>query len=57
MEALAFFDEEVIRDLLFLSVHDAILFIKLETANGSMQDAMVEGVRDPEISGLYSDLN
>lgn len=57
MEALAFFDEEVTRDLLFLSVHDAILFIKLETANGSMQDAMVEGVRDPEISGLYSDLN
>ncbi|XP_055793638.1 pendrin-like isoform X2 [Salvelinus fontinalis] len=44
MEALAFFDEEVIRDLLFLSVHDAILFIKLETANGSMQDAMVEGL-------------
>uniref|UniRef100_A0A674E100 Solute carrier family 26 member 4 n=1 Tax=Salmo trutta TaxID=8032 RepID=A0A674E100_SALTR len=57
MEALAFFDEEVTRDLLFLSVHDAILFIKLETANGSMQDAMVEGVRDPEISGLFSDLN
>ncbi|XP_038834094.1 pendrin-like [Salvelinus namaycush] len=44
MEALAFFDEEVTRDLLFLSVHDAILFIKLETANGSMQDAMVEGL-------------
>uniref|UniRef100_A0A673Z2D2 Solute carrier family 26 member 4 n=1 Tax=Salmo trutta TaxID=8032 RepID=A0A673Z2D2_SALTR len=57
MEALAFFDEEVIRDLLFLSVHDAILFIKLETANGSMQDAMVEGVRDPEICGLFSDFN
>uniref|UniRef100_A0A4W5KIJ3 Solute carrier family 26 member 4 n=1 Tax=Hucho hucho TaxID=62062 RepID=A0A4W5KIJ3_9TELE len=57
MEALAFFNEEVIRDLLFLSVHDAILFIKLETANGSMQDAMVEGVRDPEISDLFSDLN
>uniref|UniRef100_A0A674E336 Solute carrier family 26 member 4 n=1 Tax=Salmo trutta TaxID=8032 RepID=A0A674E336_SALTR len=52
MEALAFFDEEVTRDLLFLSVHDAILFIKLETANGSMQDAMVEGVRDPEIKCL-----
>nr|XP_046183841.1 pendrin-like [Oncorhynchus gorbuscha] len=44
MEALAFFDLEVIRDVLFLSVHDAILFIKLETANGSMQDAMVEGL-------------
>ncbi|KAM9402346.1 pendrin isoform 2-T5 [Salvelinus alpinus] len=44
MEALAFFDEEVTRDLLFLSVHDAILFIKLETANGRMQDAMVEGL-------------
>ena len=57
MEALAFFDLEVIRDLLFLSVHDAILFIKLETANGRMQDAMVEGVRDQEICGLFSDFN
>lgn len=28
MEALSFFDEEVTRDLLFLSVHDAILFIQ-----------------------------
>uniref|UniRef100_A0A4W5R1I9 Solute carrier family 26 member 4 n=1 Tax=Hucho hucho TaxID=62062 RepID=A0A4W5R1I9_9TELE len=37
MEALAFFDEEVTRDLLFLSVHDAILFIKLETLS-LMQD-------------------
>uniref|UniRef100_A0A8C7P583 Solute carrier family 26 member 4 n=1 Tax=Oncorhynchus mykiss TaxID=8022 RepID=A0A8C7P583_ONCMY len=57
MEALAFFDLEVIRDLLFLSVHNAILFIKLETANGSMQDAMVEGARDQEICGLFSDFN
>uniref|UniRef100_A0A8C7TDE8 Solute carrier family 26 member 4 n=1 Tax=Oncorhynchus mykiss TaxID=8022 RepID=A0A8C7TDE8_ONCMY len=37
MEDLSFFDEEVTRDLLFLSVHDAILFIKLETLS-LMQD-------------------
>ncbi|KAL0962857.1 hypothetical protein UPYG_G00346400 [Umbra pygmaea] len=42
MEDLDFFDKEVTRDLLFLSVHDAILFIKMGTANKSMQDAIVE---------------
>uniref|UniRef100_A0A6Q2YWM3 STAS domain-containing protein n=1 Tax=Esox lucius TaxID=8010 RepID=A0A6Q2YWM3_ESOLU len=42
MEALAFFDVEITQGLLFLSVHDAILFIKLETANGGRHDAIVE---------------
>lgn len=34
MEALSFFDEEVNRDLLFLSVHDAILFIQHQNSIG-----------------------
>ncbi|KAJ8006968.1 hypothetical protein DPEC_G00112700 [Dallia pectoralis] len=42
MEALAFFDVEITQGLLFLSVHDAILFIKLETANGRRRDLIVE---------------
>ncbi|XP_071393105.1 pendrin [Centroberyx affinis] len=41
MEAAAFFDETVTRDFLFLSVHDAVLFIKLETANVNAQDAII----------------
>lgn len=44
MEALCFFDEVVTRDLLFLSVHDAILFIKLETSSGSILDPMADKV-------------
>jgi len=45
MEALSFFDEEVTRDLLFLSVHDAILFIQLETSSGNEQDLLAEKVK------------
>lgn len=45
MEALSFFDEEVTRDLLFLSVHDAILFIQLETSSGNEQDPLAEKVK------------
>ncbi|KAG1953311.1 pendrin [Pimephales promelas] len=44
MEALSFFDEEVTRDLLFLSVHDAILFIQLETSSGNEQDLLAEKI-------------
>ncbi|XDV25096.1 hypothetical protein PO909_029071 [Leuciscus waleckii] len=44
MEALSFFDEEVTRDLLFLSVHDAILFIQLETPSGNEQDSLAEKI-------------
>lgn len=40
MEALSFFDEEVTRDILFLSVHDAILFIQLETSTGNDEDPL-----------------
>uniref|UniRef100_A0A6Q2Z3E6 STAS domain-containing protein n=1 Tax=Esox lucius TaxID=8010 RepID=A0A6Q2Z3E6_ESOLU len=45
VKSLAFFDVEITQGLLFLSVHDAILFIKLETANGGRHDAIVEKVR------------
>ncbi|MCJ8743349.1 hypothetical protein PDJAM_G00093070 [Pangasius djambal] len=44
MEALCFFDEVVTRDLLFLSVHDAVLFIKLETSSGSISDPMADKI-------------
>lgn len=45
MEALSFFDEEVTRDILFLSVHDAILFIQLETSTGNEEDLLAEKVK------------
>uniref|UniRef100_A0A673I458 Pendrin-like n=1 Tax=Sinocyclocheilus rhinocerous TaxID=307959 RepID=A0A673I458_9TELE len=45
MEALSFFDEEVTRDILFLSVHDAILFIQLETSTGNEEDPLAEKVK------------
>uniref|UniRef100_A0A9J7X0E3 Solute carrier family 26 member 4 n=1 Tax=Cyprinus carpio carpio TaxID=630221 RepID=A0A9J7X0E3_CYPCA len=44
MEALSFFDEEVTRDILFLSVHDAILFIQLETSTGNDEDPLAEKI-------------
>lgn len=44
MESLCFFDEVVTRDLLFLSVHDAILFIRLETSVGTMSDPIADKV-------------
>ncbi len=45
MEALSFFDEEVTRDILFLSVHDAILFIQQETSTGNDEDPLAEKVK------------
>lgn len=44
MEALSFFDEEVTRDLLFVSVHDAILYIQLETFSGDLFADKVKNV-------------
>uniref|UniRef100_A0A8C9SKM9 Solute carrier family 26 member 4 n=1 Tax=Scleropages formosus TaxID=113540 RepID=A0A8C9SKM9_SCLFO len=38
MESLSFFDEAVTKDLLFLSVHDAVLFIRRGEADGSLQN-------------------
>ncbi|KAF4114609.1 pendrin [Onychostoma macrolepis] len=46
MEALSFFDEEVTRDILFLSVHDAILFIQLETSTRNDEDPLAKKLQD-----------
>lgn len=45
MESLALFDDVVTRDLLFLSVHDAILFIRLETASENTPNPVIDKVR------------
>ncbi|MFT7798227.1 hypothetical protein Z043-117443, partial [Arapaima gigas] len=45
MESLAFFDEVVTKDLLFLSVHDAVLFIQLGKADSSLQSPVLPNVR------------
>ncbi|KAL2103002.1 hypothetical protein ACEWY4_002170 [Coilia grayii] len=42
MESLALFDDVVTRDLLFLSVHDAILFIKMEVASKSTPNPIID---------------
>ncbi|XP_012683507.2 pendrin [Clupea harengus] len=42
MESLALFDDVVTRDLLFLSVHDAILFIKLEVASKNTSNPIID---------------
>ncbi|TSK13248.1 Pendrin [Bagarius yarrelli] len=44
MESLCFFDEVVTRDLLFLSVYDAIFFIKMETLTGTASDPIVDKI-------------
>lgn len=44
MESMGFFDEMVHRGMLFLSVHDAILYIKMETASDITEDPMMEKV-------------
>ncbi|KAK1790456.1 hypothetical protein P4O66_014355 [Electrophorus voltai] len=36
MEAMSFFDEVITRNMLFLSAHDAILFIKLKASSGNL---------------------
>ncbi|XP_066522943.1 pendrin-like [Hoplias malabaricus] len=50
MEALCFFDDVVTRDLLFLTVHDAILFIKLESSNGNVSDTMVDKISQMQVN-------
>lgn len=44
MESMGFFDEMVHRGMFFLSVHDAILYIKMETASDITEDLMIEKV-------------
>lgn len=43
MESIGFFDEMVHRGMLFLSVHDAILYIKMET-DSDVEDPMIEKI-------------
>uniref|UniRef100_A0A4W4DSI5 STAS domain-containing protein n=1 Tax=Electrophorus electricus TaxID=8005 RepID=A0A4W4DSI5_ELEEL len=43
LEAMGFFDEVVNRGMLFLSVHDAILYIKMETSD-NLDDPMADKV-------------
>ncbi|XP_062862364.1 pendrin [Trichomycterus rosablanca] len=43
MESMGFFDEMVNRGMLFLSVHDAILYIKMETGS-DIDDPMAEKI-------------
>ncbi|KAF7693968.1 pendrin-like [Silurus meridionalis] len=44
MESMGFFDEMVNRSMLFLTVHDAILYIKMETASDITEDPMIEKI-------------
>ncbi|XP_056604354.1 pendrin isoform X1 [Triplophysa dalaica] len=56
MEALSFFDEEVTRDLLFVSVHDAIIYIQLESSSGNADDLFAEKVsQDDKEPPLFTD--
>ncbi|XP_066561036.1 pendrin [Amia ocellicauda] len=53
LELCDFFDDMVKRDILFLTVHDAVLFIKLQSINGTIQDpiydkiALMQNSKDP----------
>uniref|UniRef100_A0A8B9GRE9 Solute carrier family 26 member 4 n=1 Tax=Astyanax mexicanus TaxID=7994 RepID=A0A8B9GRE9_ASTMX len=49
MEALCFFDDMVTKDMLFLTVHDAVLSIKLEVSNGNVSDPMVDKISQMQI--------
>uniref|UniRef100_A0AAR2JGP4 STAS domain-containing protein n=1 Tax=Pygocentrus nattereri TaxID=42514 RepID=A0AAR2JGP4_PYGNA len=44
MESMGFFDEVVNRGMLFISVHDAILYIKMETDSENSDDSMAEKI-------------
>ncbi|KAJ8386684.1 hypothetical protein AAFF_G00168000 [Aldrovandia affinis] len=57
LEALAFFDESVTKDLLFLSVHDAVLSIKLESVDGSAEDpSLKKRCKEPPLFTEEEDL-
>ncbi|XP_066522944.1 pendrin-like [Hoplias malabaricus] len=58
MESMGFFDEMVNRGMLFLTVHDAILFIKMETGSESTDDLMAEKIsqmQDDKLPLPFSD--
>lgn len=57
MESMGFFDEMVNRGMLFLSVHDAILYIKMETGSENSDDQMAEKVGNNDSTLFWSAMN
>ncbi|XP_033881021.3 pendrin-like [Acipenser ruthenus] len=44
MEACGFFDDTVKKDILFLTIHDAVLFIRMKASYGNIQDPILERI-------------
>ncbi|XP_041112240.1 pendrin-like [Polyodon spathula] len=44
MEACGFFDDTVKKDILFLTIHDAVLFIQMKASYGNVQDLIFETI-------------
>ncbi|KAK6488078.1 pendrin-like isoform X1 [Huso huso] len=44
MEACGFFDDTVKKDILFLTIHDAVLFIRMKASYGNIQDPILEKI-------------
>ncbi|XP_028668875.1 pendrin [Erpetoichthys calabaricus] len=44
METCGFFDESVKKDIVFMTVHDAVLFVKMQVAYGNTQDPIFEKI-------------
>ncbi|XP_041113572.1 pendrin-like isoform X2 [Polyodon spathula] len=44
MEACGFFDDTVKKDILFLTIHDAVLFIQMKASYGNVQDPIFEKI-------------
>ncbi|KAG2459957.1 S26A4 protein, partial [Polypterus senegalus] len=44
LETCGFFDESVKKDIVFMTVHDAVLFVKMQVAYGNTQDPIFEKI-------------
>ncbi|MGH0150461.1 UNVERIFIED_CONTAM: hypothetical protein FKN15_053145 [Acipenser sinensis] len=44
MEACGFFDDTVKKDILFLTIHDAVLFIRMKASYGNVEDPIFEKI-------------
>ncbi|XP_041113574.1 pendrin-like [Polyodon spathula] len=44
MEACGFFDDTIKKDILFLTIHDAVLFIQMKASYGNVQDPIFEKI-------------
>ncbi|XP_058883196.1 pendrin-like isoform X3 [Acipenser ruthenus] len=44
MEACGFFDDTVKKDILFLTIHDAVLFIRMKALYGNVEDPIFEKI-------------